>query len=87
MCLVCFISSKLKWLLVSGNGYLQRDSVGEVGMLYEDGELTFKAPLKGRQYKLQKTGERNCIKCLKKGWNGKKWSGNKNIEKWLGHVG
>ena len=53
MCLVCFISSKLKWLLlVSGNGYLQRDSVGEVGMFYEDGELTFKAPLKGRQYKL-----------------------------------
>ena len=55
---VWFVSLEFKWLwLVAGNGYLQRDGVGEV--LDEDGGLNVKG-----------LGVTNCIKCLQRGWIG-----------------
>lgn len=47
--------------MVAGNIYLQCNGVEEVGVLDEDGGLIF-----------QGWGRADCIKCLKRKWNGKR---------------
>ena len=67
---VWFVSSEFKRLwLVSGNRHIQCDG-SQVGVLGEDGGLS-----------IWGWGGGNCIKCLKKEWNGKKGWGNKNFKK------
>ena len=56
--------------LAAGNRYLQCDGVREVGLLNKDGGLTVGGWVGGY-----------CIKCLKRGWNGKKKVGKQIFKK------